>query len=295
MAVSFAADASTVAPLTFDRTAINSSDVRPLLLRHGLSEHPLFTLERGIALAAELPTPWVATKNSRLPLAFGPALGDDGRSGAAVAAAIADGHDKVAMHRLERCPPYTEIVQRFVDGLAPAVARDEGPVVGWHAAMLLSSPATAIPVHFDVTHNVLLQCAGTKRLTVGRFARPVVQQREIGRYFARVHSNPTALPTEDLQSFLLGPGDGIYIPPYTFHWVEVGDQVAVSLAFGFSTAVTMRAMTVHRFNSVARAVGLRPRPPGHSLARDRLKAAAVGRAGTVKRGMRRAARATLRR
>ena len=57
------------------------------------------------------------------------------------------------------------------------------------------------------------------------------------------------------------PGDGVYIPPYAYHWTTVlGDEPASGLSVGFSTPATVRSGEVHDWDVRARRLGLRPRP-----------------------------------
>jgi hypothetical protein len=244
-------------------------------MRHAFAGDRLFGLERLIALAAELPPESVVARDGRVPPAFGALAPVNSRPGAEVTATIAEGHDKVQLYSMQRLPAYTELVGDAVAQVAPVVAAQEGPPEWSYAIMMLASPRTVVPVHFDVHHVLLFQVTGTKRLSVGRFGHPALQQREIERFFGTAHCCPTTLPTEDRQTFVLGPGDGVYIPPYTFHWVEGADEVAIAFGCGFGTALTFRTEAVHRFNARVRALGMPARPPGVSTGRDRAKAAAV--------------------
>ena len=282
---------ATVSAIDVDAAALDVGlGTHPVPFRHGLAADPRFSQERVVALAAELPAPWVHAHNARLPLAYGPDVVGDGRNGAEVAATIEQGDDKVGLYVLERRPEYAEVLEEAIDTVAPVVAAHEGPLTGGHALLMLASPNTTVPVHFDLHHSLLFQLAGTKRVTVGSFAPAAAQQRELERLFDAGHGNPnpTTLPTTERQSFLLGPGDGLYIPPYTFHWVEVGDDVSVGFACGFFTAVTERTHAVQRVNAALRRLGLRSRPPGHSLVPDAAKAAALKGASLLRRAVRRA-------
>ena len=146
--------------------------------------------------------------------------------------------------------------------------------------MFVGSPWSVVPAHVDRHHNVLLQVAGTKELTVGWFDDPAEHAEALEARFTD-RPNPERLPPVT-RTFRLGPGDGVYLPAYTFHWVEAGDTVSVALSCGFSTAATERAELVRRCNAKLRRFGLRPRPPGVSERGDRAKAALFATAKRVR-------------
>ena len=72
--------------------------------------------------------------------------------------------------------------------------------------------------------------------------------------------------------FVLEPGQGVYIPPYAFHWTTVLEGPALGLSIGFSTASTVRSSHVHDLDVRLRRRGLRPRPSGPGSPKERVKA-----------------------
>jgi hypothetical protein len=69
----------------------------------------------------------------------------------------------------------------------------------------------------------------------------------------------------------LGPGEGVYIPPFGFHWVRGGPETSITISCGFRTRATEQANLVHECNARLRRLGLHPDPPGASMYRDRAK------------------------
>ena len=71
--------------------------------------------------------------------------------------------------------------------------------------------------------------------------------------------------------FDLNPGEGVFIPSHGAHWVQNGDSVSVSLSLNFELPPS-----TYKYPSITnyalRRLGFQPRPPGQSLATDRLKA-----------------------
>jgi len=166
---------------------------------------------------------------------------------------------------------YRALLETCLAPLLTVTVEREGPPTSLGANIFAGAPGSTVPAHVDRHHNLLLQLEGTKELTVGWFADPVEQARAVEMRFSGGRPNPDRLPTVT-RTFELGPGDGVYIPGYAFHWVRAGDAVSVALSCGFSTAVTDRAELVHRLNLKLRRLGLRPRPPGASQRRDHAKA-----------------------
>jgi hypothetical protein len=141
-------------------------------------------------------------------------------------------------------------------------------------SVFMGSPGAVVPVHLDRHHNVLVQVSGSKRLSVGAFADPAVQRRQVERHFSGSEKHPAELPAAT-QTFHLQAGGALYIPPYTFHWVEGGPDVSIAMSCGFSTAGTERAELVHACNAKLRRLHLPASPPGRSGYRDRAKAGLV--------------------
>jgi hypothetical protein len=62
------------------------------------------------------------------------------------------------------------------------------------------------------------------------------------------------------RSFVLSPGDGVYIPPYAWHWTQVLGDSAAGLSIGFSTPSTIRNARVVAVDMKLRRLRVRPRP-----------------------------------
>jgi hypothetical protein len=126
----------------------------------------------------------------------------------------------------------------------------------------------------------LVQVQGTKTVGTGRFRDPDVQQRQLERGMLIERLNADAVP-DDAEVFHLHAGDALVLPAFTFHWVEVGDDVSIALTFVATTEATRRATDVHRFNVHARRFGLRPAGPGDARV-DRWKQSTVAGATRVR-------------
>jgi ribosomal protein L16 Arg81 hydroxylase len=150
------------------------------------------------------------------------------------------------------------------------VGTREGGMTDRGLNVLASSPDAVVPAHFDMHHNFLLQIDGTKEVMIGSFRDRRVNERAIDRFYDEGNNNARALP-DVATAFRLGPGDGVYIPPFAFHWVRGGPETSITISVGFRTRATEQANLVQECNARLRRFGLHPEPPGTSEHRDRAK------------------------
>jgi hypothetical protein len=259
----------------------------PLPFAHGLSGLAGFDRGAVVELAGRVPPSWTRPHAGRQPLLFPDKVRVADTSAAEVARTIANSGNRLIIYYLERIEPYRTLMRNTVEELTGAVGRREGGACGTSLSFFLASPGGVIQSHFDRHHNLLLQLEGTKEITVGKYADPDEGERVLERARRSDHNNLSQLPTRT-DTYVLGPGDGLYIPPYAFHWVHGGHDVSVAMSYGFSSPATQRAAQVYWCNANLRRLGLRPRPPGQSERRDRAKAYAITQAGRLRDTLRRA-------
>ena len=239
-------------------------------LRHRLAGTAGFTLSDIVELAQQLVPRTMQCTRAHVPLLTPRGAPTAKEDGASLARTIGTADGRIGMLFLQRIPRYREVLEACLGQVFDAVGEPEGPPDRLETSIFLAAPGAVVPVHFDSHHNVLLQLVGTKEVTIGAFDDPVAQTRALefgcrsGKRMADVVPPVTA-------QFELGPGDGLYIPPYALHWVTGGDETSAALSCSFSTAPTLRAEVVHACNAQLRRLGLRPNPPGRKPARDRAK------------------------
>jgi Cupin superfamily protein len=178
---------------------------------------------------------------------------------AAVARGIPDNGCWLRVGSLQRIPEW--------DALLRECLVDVGDHLDAQAQVFLAAPGAVTPAHFDTYHNLLLQIDGTKEVSIGTFTEPRDAQREIARHFGRERENLRVLPPE-VSTFVLEPGEGLYIPPYAFHWARVGDGASLAMSCNFSDRASERARLVHVCNERLRRLGIDAAPPGRSRLRD---------------------------
>jgi hypothetical protein len=176
----------------------------------------------------------------------------------------------LVLWELERSVRYSAFLDQCLDPIDVLVGTREGGMTDRGLNVLASSPDVMVPAHFDMHHNFLLQIEGTKDVMIGSFSDPHTNERAIDRFYEEGNNNARALP-DVAATFRLGPGEGVYIPPFAFHWVRGGPATSITISCGFRTRATEQANLVHECNARLRRYGLHPDPPGRSLYRDRAK------------------------
>jgi JmjC domain len=174
----------------------------------------------------------------------------------------------------EEDPAYAELMASVLGQLEPGMLAKEGKMRNRGAFFFVSSPNSVTPAHFDIEHSLLLQLRGSKTVSFGCFESDAVRRKEINRYWDGSHGAIEALPQE-VAAHTLTPGQAVYIPPLTPHWVHNGPDVSMSLTLAYHTSATVRERRIEDFNSLARKVHLNPRDPGRSFSVDTAKIGAM--------------------
>jgi uncharacterized RmlC-like cupin family protein len=247
----------------------------PLRLRHALTGHPALSLDALARVAAAHPAELVEHHRADLPLllptgeaeALPLPAGD-------VVTGIRDNGCWVVLWCLERAAGYRGLVDGSIAPVRAIVPASEGRLGPTDGLALVASPGAVVPAHLDNNHNVLFQVEGTKELFVGEFLDAREQHRQVERRYGPSGLNHDRLP-DVVTRHELRPGDAIYLPPFTTHWVVGGSDVSVALSCSFTTAASRRAQQVHAYNARLRRLGLDPRPPGSDARRDGAKVAAL--------------------
>jgi hypothetical protein len=256
----------------------------PFAVRHHLVDEPLLQHDAVVALASQLPETDVEMNVRELPNVFdSDDVPDLDRPPAEIAAGIEDLGRWMALSYIEQVPAYRDLVDRVLASV-PATP-DTSPVTRREGYIFLSASNSVTPAHVDHEHNFLLQVAGTKKITIGSFDGALEEQRALEGMHSGHYGRVASLPP-GMQTFVMQPGDGVYIPPRAVHMIENQGSTSISLSLVFHTPDLVRAMSVYAFNAKLRKLGLTPRPPGESPAVDQTKTAAVA-SWRVLNGMRR--------
>lgn len=228
-------------------------------------------------LADRLPAEEVAYETATKPLvvpAEGPPRGALERPGDVIR--NLDNADAwLALLNAESDPDIADLMFGVLDQLQPGIMATQGKMRNRGAFFFVASPNSVTPAHIDIEYSLLLQFKGTKTVSFGRWESDAVRRSELNRYWEGSHGRIEAMP-EEMVSFRLSPGQGVYIPPCTPHWVTNGPNTSMSVTLAFHTAASTRERRVEDFNSLARRMHMNPREPGSSSVTDTLKIGAMG-------------------
>jgi hypothetical protein len=263
-------------PLGIDPARFSARfDRQPFIVRHRLSDHPLFALPRLIELARTLPEDRVEYNAGDVPVSLDPARTP--RTGLSIDETIRrieECRSWIVFKNVERDPDYRALLDACLDQvrehsepIEPGMDRREGFI-------FVSSPDSVTPYHMDPEHNFLLQIRGRKRVSLfDGDDRTVLSELELEKFYARGHRN---LAFDDVkqpkaQVFELTAGDGLYFPVTWPHWVKNGSEVSVSFSITFRTASSDRREVLYHVNERLGRLGIRLPPVGRSKLADDAK------------------------
>ena len=243
-------------------------DRQPFLVRHRLTEHPLFALPRLIELSRALPEGLVEYNAGDVPVSLDPARTP--RTGLSIEETIRrieECRSWMVFKNVERDPEYRALLDTCLDQVRehsepgwPGMGRREGFI-------FVSSPGSVTPYHMDPEHNFLLQIRGQKQVSLfDGEDRALLSERELEKFYANGHRNLVFddANQQKAQVFTLTPGDGLYFPVTWPHWVKNGPQVSISFSITFRTTSSDRREVLYRVNERLRRVGIRLPPVGQS-------------------------------
>jgi ribosomal protein L16 Arg81 hydroxylase len=243
-------------------------NVKPFLVRHGLTDHSAFTFERLLELARRLPPEMVEYNAGDLPLTQDPTLTPQtGLSIDETIRRINDARSWMVLKRVEADAEYRRILDECLEHvmpLAPTMRQKQ-------AFIFISSPGSVTPYHIDHEYNFLLQIRGTKKMSI--FDRSVLAEETLERFYRGEHRNLVFDENRagEGRTFELAPGEGVHVPVNAPHYVKNGPEASVSFSITFRTPQGDRRSSVYRVNERMRSVGITPRPVGHSPLVDRAK------------------------
>jgi hypothetical protein len=260
----------TVDPAQFSRSFAHGSAA----IRHGLADHPLFTLDAIAGLADRLPPNQVRRERGDL------ALDDRGYIEVGTGhpsetiLGVGNNNYRVSIREIQDDAEYGPLISSCHAEIASHLGAREGGVARSSGYIFVTAPGGTTPMHFDGEHSFLLQIRGNKTVHTVPRVEPDEIQLELDRYYDGAPCRFDRMRAA-AESFALGPGDGVYFPSFLPHWVATGEEISVSFSLPFYTNFSRRAEDVNRINKRLRRLGLSPRPPGRSEPIDHAKAAVL--------------------
>jgi len=192
------------------------------------------------------------------------ATGDRGRAdGAALLEAIQGGRVWVNLRDAHEAHPE---LWRHIQPAFDAIAEDLGvKPIKVTGQLILSSPQTKVPYHFDAAGVVLFHLRGVKKLWVYPTDEAHLPQPSVEKVIMRVQAEelPYRMAFDgDAQVVELQPGQALTWPLYAPHRVENQGVFNVSLSLDFQTWGTRLMRGAHYANGVFRRWGMTPAPMG---------------------------------
>jgi len=246
---------------------------------HGLAHHPLFSLSSLLELATRIPKyrDFVYWQNGRVQVNDKWSANPAPRlSLEETILGIEHNDSLVILKHAEQdpvCGPVLrEILQSIYSFTSPAAQAD---IVLGESLIFINSPHRKTAYHLDLESNFLLQVAGEKLVHVfDPFDRDQTPHTELENHCNGDHNGAIFKPErqEKAHVYRLTPGHGVHFPSTAPHWVQNGPQLSISININFDLlSIHHRLKRIYRMNRMLRRVGLEPRPPGASPARDALK------------------------
>ena len=231
----------------------------PAILRHELAHHPLLSLSALAQAARDLPEQHVERRVADA--AHGGDFAMDTPGGGDIAdiiPSIETSGNWVMLRFVEQLPRYQGLLQSLMAEIDPAITPLTGVSQSLKGFIFISAPGTLTPFHFDAEYNILFQIAGDKDF-VTYPPEPPFLSRDRREAYHRAGEN--MLPWQDDFEALgtvhpLPPGDALYVPHASPHWVRAGPMPSISLSMTWQNDWSLAAGDALTVNPVLRRFGL---------------------------------------
>jgi hypothetical protein len=249
--------------------------LRAFGIKHHLSDHPLFAIERLLELARYLPEDRVEYNAGDVPMSLDP--GQTPRTGLSpeeTIRRIAECRSWLVLKNIERHPDYERLLHQCLTEVEALGHPDTRQIGLREAFVFISSPDAITPYHIDPEWNFLLQIRGIKYMHVyPADDSTLLSDLELEAFYSGGHRNLQFKEEfrDRERRFELHPGEGVHVPVTAPHWVQNGPEVSISFSITFQTRKSERRSVVYRVNQALRQRGWKPTRFGVSSWRDTLK------------------------
>jgi hypothetical protein len=248
----------------------------PQHLTHHIAQHPLLAID-ALADLADRIRPETLEHNAAVGLPMGISYAETPSNGLGVRETIeriGECGSWVLLKYIEQDPAYARLMRDVLAEIEPLVRPRTGEMFRFEGFVFISSPQAVTPLHFDPEYNVLFQARGSKTMTLFPTADPdIIGDPFFEAYFA---GGPRNLPWQEEwrergHAVTIRPGEAVYVPILAPHYVEVHDEVSVSLSLTWRSEWSCHHADACRFNRRLRKMGLRPASPRLYPANNRAK------------------------
>jgi hypothetical protein len=264
---------------------------QPFLVRHRLSQHPLFQLNSLVELSRRLSAEHVKYNLGTLEVTED--LDHAPQTGLSIEQTIArieECRSWMVLKYIEKDPLYRELLMACLKEVRAASEPLDPGMCDEHGFIFITSPNSVTPCHIDPEINFLLQIRGSKTMSVFDPAdREMVSEEQLEQFFTEENfASVTYREAFQGRAFeaCLTPGVGVHCPVTAPHWVKNGPGVSISFSLTFRTPATKRRSRIYQINRRLRRAGLSPIPFGRSVLRDGTKHSLWGGVSAVKKILR---------
>ena len=249
----------------------------PHKLRHNLGAHPLLDLDALAELGEALPPRSVEYNRGDLPIGVEGKPEDNGLTIGETIRGIEHTGSWAVLKNIEQHPAYAALLAELLGEIEHEIVSRTGRIMKTQSFVFVSSPDAVTPYHFDPEHNILMQLAGEKAMTVFPAGNPECAPDRVHEAYHT--GGGRELPWSDElachgMTFRLAPGEAIYVPVMAPHYVKNGPEPSISLSITWRSAWSFEEADARAFNGWLRKWGREPRPPRRWPARNRAKAIA---------------------
>lgn len=248
------------------------------VIEHMLADHPAFSLDALVGLAARMNPAHVEYNRGDLPVGITPeAVPGNGLDIAETIRSIERNGSWMVLKFVEQDPLYRALLDATLAELQPIVDPATGPMLKHEGFIFISSPDAVTPFHFDPEHNLLLQLRGAKTMTIFPAGDEELASGALHeRFHLGGHRN---LPYDDAFApkgiaVALAPGRAIHVPVKAPHWVRNGPEVSVSFSITWRSEWSYREANARGLNALLRRAGLDPASPARFPAQNHAKSIA---------------------
>ncbi len=248
----------------------------PILLRHSLIDNALLTLPALVELAASLPPHHVEYNLGALPIGIDPAdVPSPKLSISETIRSIEENGSWMVLKFVETNPTYAALLAQTLSELEPSVCAKTGEMLTLQGFIFISSPHAVTPFHFDPEHNILMQIRGQKVMNIFPADDETVAPPAAHEAFHRGEHHRNLTWSDDFSAkgtpYALTPGDAVYVPVKSPHWVKNGDAVSISLSVTWRSAWSYAEADARALNHLLRKRGLSPSTPKRFPEQNRVK------------------------
>lgn len=234
-------------------------------LAHVLADHPLLDIEALAQLGEALPDKSVEYNRGDVPVGLDGKAATTGLTIGQTIRGIETSNSWAALKNVEQVPAYRDLLMELLGELRPIIEPRTGRLLKPQAFIFVSSPNAVTPYHFDPEHNILLQLRGSKVMTMFPAGDPRFAPDEVHETYHRGGKRELVWHDRLLDlglGFALVPGDALYVPVMSPHFVNNGPAVSISLSITWRSDWSFAEADARALNGLLRQWGFTPKRPG---------------------------------